>query len=281
MQLVELNTRALRLALRPDLGGSVAGLWHHDTPVLRSTEPAALHGPRMSACFALLPYSNRLGFRRFHWRGAEYTTAANFEDSPHSLHGVGWLRAWQVQAHDSRSVVLHYRHEPDAHWPFAFVAHQHIALHAEALVMRLSFINTDTRTQPVGLGWHPYFPRRADSRICMTLASRWESDALQLPTHTVPLSGMDAPVATLCCDHCFSGWNGRAIIEDACFALHLDATLRYAVVFTPPCHDFFCVEPVSHVSDAIHRDNPAAHGLIALAPGATYKATMTLQIKAR
>ena len=37
----ELHAGALRLALRPDLGGTVAGFWHRETPILRSTEPAA------------------------------------------------------------------------------------------------------------------------------------------------------------------------------------------------------------------------------------------------
>jgi aldose 1-epimerase len=39
---VELSAGALRLALRPDLGGVIAGLWHGGLPVLRSTEPLAL-----------------------------------------------------------------------------------------------------------------------------------------------------------------------------------------------------------------------------------------------
>ena len=76
---VELRSGALRLALRPDLGGSIAGLWHHHVPVLRSTEPHALNQPRQAACFPLVPYSNRLGYRRFRFKGKDYPTLANFE----------------------------------------------------------------------------------------------------------------------------------------------------------------------------------------------------------
>ena len=85
----ELHAGALRLALRPDLGGTVAGLWHRETPILRSTEPAALETSRAGAMYPLLPYSNRLGHRRFRWKGHDYTTRANVADSPHSLHGLG------------------------------------------------------------------------------------------------------------------------------------------------------------------------------------------------
>ena len=37
---LELRAGALRLALRPDLGGAIAGFWHDTTPILRSCEPA-------------------------------------------------------------------------------------------------------------------------------------------------------------------------------------------------------------------------------------------------
>ena len=93
-----LGAGALRLAVRADLGGSLAGLWHAGIPVLRSVEPGELRGPRQSACFPLVPYSNRLGHRRFTWQGRDHATQPNFEGSPHSLHGVGWQRAWQVAA---------------------------------------------------------------------------------------------------------------------------------------------------------------------------------------
>ena len=70
---VELRQGALRLALRPDLGGAIAGLWLDDLPVLRSVEPATLASARESASYALVPYSNRIGERQFQWRGRSYT----------------------------------------------------------------------------------------------------------------------------------------------------------------------------------------------------------------
>ena len=45
----ELHAGALRLAVRADLGGAVAGLWHGETPILRSSVPARLASARDSA----------------------------------------------------------------------------------------------------------------------------------------------------------------------------------------------------------------------------------------
>ena len=79
-------------------------------------------------------------------------------------------------------------------------------------------------------------------------------------------------------DHCFDGWQGAALIRDEMFALQLSSNLRRLVVYTPADKAYFCVEPVSHVSDAIHSDDPAALGLRTLQPGERFEASMTLDI---
>ncbi len=274
----ELHAGALRLALRPDLGGSIAGLWHRDTPILRSMEPAALRGARQSGCYPLVPYSNRLGFRHFRWKGSEYTTAANFEGSPHSLHGVGWMRPWEIVSSSAVEVVLRCRHRGDADWPFAFEATQYFTLSPGAMSVQMVLTNTADVAQPVGLGWHPYFPKRERSRLHIELAQRWDADVTQLPIRKVAQPGIDSDIAHLDFDNCFEGWRGPARIRDEKFSLQLTSSLPYLVVFTPQDRDYFCVEPVSHVSNAIHMADPAAHGLRSLPPGASIDAAMKLEV---
>ena len=54
--------------------------------------------------------------------------------------------------------------------------------------------------------------------------------------------------------------------------------MPYLVVYTPPTKAYYCVEPVGHVSNAIHMSEPASHGLCALAPQATLEAWMKIEI---
>ena len=275
---LELTAGDLRLALRPDLGGCIAGLWLGELPVLRSTEPAARGTSRASGCYPLVPYSNRLGYRRFRWAGQDYGTQPNFDDSPHSVHGVAWQRAWQVESALAASATLVYRHEPDAHWPFGFRVRQTFDLGPEALRLGLVLENLSDRTQPVGLGWHPYFPRRSRSRLHAEASERWESDSTGLPTRRVPQAGVDGDVAHLAFDHCFEGWRGAARLRDERLSLQITSSLGYLVVFTPPLRDYYCVEPVSHVSNALHMADPLAHGLRSVEPGAATQAWMQLAI---
>ena len=274
----ELHAGALRLALRPDLGGCIAGLWHRDTPILRSTEPVALGAARASGSYPLVPYSNRLGYRRFRWKGHDYTTQPNFDDSPHSLHGIGWLRPWEIESSSAVEVVLRVGHDGDADWPFAFEARQYFNLSPSTLSVQMVFTNRAALPQPVGLGWHPYFPKRQRSRLHIDLSDRWESDVTQLPIRKVAQPGIDSDVVHLGFDNCFEGWRGPARIRDEKVSLQLTSSLPYLVVFTPQDRDYFCVEPVSHVSNAVHMAEPSTHGLRSLALGESMDAAMKLEI---
>jgi len=246
--------------------------------VLRSTEPAALADSRGAAMYPLLPYSNRLGYRRFRWRGHDYSTAANVADSPHSLHGIGWQRPWRLIDSSVLEVVIELEHGGDDDWPFAFKARQYFALTPESFSVRLQFTNTGSSEQPAGAGWHPYFVKRARSRLHVELSDRWDTDATLLPTRKVAQPGIDSDLSHLDYDNCFEGWHGPARIRDERFSLRLSSSLQRLVVYTPPERDYFCVEPVSHVSNAIHMADPAAHGIVALQPGATMEASMRLDI---
>ncbi|MFO1218868.1 MAG: aldose 1-epimerase [Burkholderiaceae bacterium] len=274
----ELRAGALRLALRPDLGGSIAGLWFDNLPVLRSTEPEALATSRASGCYPLVPYSNRLGYRRFAWKGRSYEVAANIADEPHALHGVGWQRPWRVKDAATDRAVLELTHPSDAHWPFAFHVEQVFELTAQALQVTMNATNIDSRSAPMGLGWHPYFPKRARSRIHLEVAARWESDAAKLPVRSVAQPGIDADIAVLDFDHCFDGWRGEARVRDERLSLRLASSLDRAVVYTPRDKPYFCVEPVSHVSNAIHMAEPARHGLASLAPEQSLSAWLRLAV---
>ena len=275
---LELRAGDLRLALRPDLGGAIAGLWSGTLPVMRSTEPADLESARLSGCYPLAPYSNRLGYRRFRWAGQDHTTRPNFDANPHSLHGVAWLRAWEVASHDATQAELRYLHEGDADWPFAFELRQRFVLTSGALEVHLALTNLAAQPQPVGLGWHPYFPKRPRSRLHVELSDRWENDASGLPTRRVAQPGIDGDVTHLAFDNCFEGWRGPARLRDEKLSLRLTSSLPYLVVFTPADKPYYCVEPVSHVSNAIHMSDPAAHGLRSLAPKATFDAWMKLEV---
>jgi aldose 1-epimerase len=281
--IVELHAGTARLALRPDLGGAISGYWLDGLPVLRSTEPAELRNVREAACYPLVPYSNRLGHAQFRWQGRDWRTTPNFTDAdpgyPHSVHGNAWRKPWRVKSSGKGVAELVLAHAADEHWPFAFEVTQRFELSEEGLRASLHFTNSDARVQPVGLGFHPYFPKRSRSRLHAECSHRWESDATtHLPTRRAPQASVDGEVRHLEFDHCFEGWRGPAHLRDEKLHLAVTGSSPYLVVYTPPAKDYFCVEPVSHVNNAIHMADPVANGLVGVAAGGSLEAWMRIDV---
>ena len=138
--------------------------------------------------------------------------------------------------------------------------------------------NVDRSSWPAGLGWHPYFVRRASSRVQLAAKILWSKTPDQLTHDAQPTLGVVGAVADFDLDHCLSDWSHEAIIEDETIRCRVTADVDHVVVFTPVGRDVFCVEPVSHVTNAHQAQDPVASGLVVLEPGQTLTRTMTIEM---
>lgn len=285
------------VVLLPAVGGAVASFAWRGRDVLRPTPPDAIAAGtvRATACYPLVPYSNRIARATLRAGGETFALARNFGDHPHSIHGVGWQRPWTVEHAGPCAARLSLLHRPDGEdaraWPFGFRATQTFALAADGgratLSMSLAIESADPRPFPCGLGWHPFFPR--DEATCLTFraAGVWETDATNLPTRRVAADGawrFDPPrvLRGAALDHVFVGWDGRATIDSPTqghtVAIEADPSLSFLVVYVPADRDFLAVEPVTHMTDAFNRaaGGEPGTGTRALDPGASYSCTMRI-----
>lgn len=275
---IDLRAGRWHAIVRPELGGCIAGLWCDGSAVLRHTPELA--DVRLSGCYPLVPYSNRIGHARLHWEGSRWPLARNFAPEPHAVHGLGWQRRWEVVDQAPNQLRMRLQHAGDAHWPFAFVAEQELALAPEGLTARLTLTNQAGCAAPAGLGWHPYFSKRAGARLRFGAAQRWDMGPDQLPTLPRPCDGLDTRVDPLVQDHCFGGWSGEARLHDERLDLRITSDLDHLVVFTSPERDFVALEPVSHANNALGLPRSAAQlqalGMRLLQPGTATQATMRI-----
>jgi aldose 1-epimerase len=279
--LLALTSDVWQVRLAPSLGGSIIDARWRGHDVLRPTtdEQLALNNARKTACYPLVPFSNRVGFGQFEFDGERHTLHANFAGEPHAVHGVGFQRAWYVGEHSEAGVDMHLTHTPDRSWPFAFAARQRIGIDGDTLTLTLSVTSLDRRRMPCGLGWHPFFP--LDTAAGKTrLATGWDAMLVsgpdQLPRNQVEPPALQALDDTVV-DNCFTGWNRRASIGTPHHHIRIDAsdTLRCVVLFRPEGQPFFAFEPVSHPNNALNGIEPAMH---VLEPGATLDAQVSLTL---
>lgn len=257
------------VVVAPESGGAVAGWMHGPVRLLRMplTEAVLQGDVHGMGYFPLLPYANRIGQGQFTWEGQRYQLRHNIPGHPHSLHGVGWARPWQIEALAEAAITLSLRHEPDDDWPFAFEAEHRIELEPSGLRLSLSLTNRHAGPAPAGLGFHPYFPRGAGATLRFEAAQVWQTDASLLPSEKTAIPPdwdhrAGRPVGSLVLDNCFIGWPHRAEIAWPTHQLTIEADPLFGnlQVYTPPGQPFFAVEPVSHIPDEINRGGMRALG---------------------
>ena len=283
--MLTLTAGASSIVVAPETGAGLTGWMLGRTPLTRRALPEAVAGdPHAMALFPLLPYCNRVGGARFTWQGSEYQLARHFGDSPHAIHGVGWQRPWTVRQANPSTVVMTLDHDPDPSWPFAFRAEVAYRLSESGLTVALSLTNRHGSSVPAGLGIHPYFLKEHDPALRFRATGAWENDAGNLPERHGPVPpdwrhvGF-RPVSESRLDNCFTGWDGTADLQAGPASLRIEASgiFRHLQVFTPHWADFFCVEPVTHIPDALNRpDLPPDQSMHVLAPAETLSGTISL-----
>ena len=251
----------LRLDLRPNLGGSIAGLhWIEaggERPILRPS-PDVLDQVLDAACFPLVPFCNRIRGGSFTFRGREVRLPLNMAGEPSPIHGQGWQNPWRVESSDERSAVLSYRHER-SDWPWAYEARQDFTLDEGGLSIRLSCRNIDDQPMPCGLGQHPYFPCGPETRINTDVEVAWTIDAKVLPVDKVPAEGRydlkDRAVCGRDLDNGFGGWGGSALLSDSDWPYSVTVSspeAKFFQLYSPSSGGICVAEPVTHANAALN-----------------------------
>ena len=285
MDLITLRAGDAAVELAPEAGGAVTRYWLERGAVtwewLRPTPAGALRtgNPYRAAAFPLVPYSNRIRAGRFSFRGRSVVEPLNRPPERHAIHGHGWQARWQPTDVRAAEARLEYRH-PAGAWPWAYQATQHFTLRPSSLTVELSLSNQSAAPMPAGVGWHPYFPRTSRATITADVRAMWLTDEEMLPTELVA-SPPAAPFKRGL-DNCFVGWSRRAAIDwpelGARLVMRAEPPLDYLVVFTPARRPFFCVEPVSHMTDAFNLAEAGRpdSGILVLEPGETLRTAVVL-----
>jgi aldose 1-epimerase len=264
-----LHHDSMRLTLDPQRGGAIRDFNWRSQDVLRPTPAHAGDDPFDMACFPMVPYVNRVANGRFNFDGRCVQLKRNWHQDPHPLHGHGWRGSWSVVAASTSSATL--RFEGDAaQWLGRYRCEQIFDLRDDGLSIDLSVENLSDAPMPAMLGLHPYFMDAAHARLHAQAPRVWLTDRAALPvkeTETPDTWRFEPPrgIDTVPLDHCFSGWNGIAVLRWPDRTVTVRATrCSHLHVYAPPGRDFFCIEPQTSAPGALSRDRGDA---IVIAPG--------------
>jgi aldose 1-epimerase len=287
-ELIQLRDEHWDVIVVPARGGSLQRCDFDGKPVLQSTAPLPGNGPAPAACcyFPLIPFSNRIENGEFHFGGSHVRLRSNVAGSPHVIHGHGWQAAWHARSRSATACSLVFRHAAGSGWPWRYEGSQAFAIAGDTLCITLGIRNLGDTAMPCGLGFHPFFPIRPDARLQLSAARVWNGSARDFPREPIvvprPLCFDAGPrvAERTGLDHCYDGWQGRAILSYAeprhDLVVAASDAASFVVIYIPERADHFCVEPVTHAINAMNQRDPAAAGLWTLLPGENREIAMTI-----
>ena len=231
--------------------------------------------------FPLAPFSNRLS-EDVPSDDGPLRLPRYLETSEFAIHGFAWQLAWDIAQHDAALIEL-VLDDHTSPWPSRYRAVQQFSLSEGGLEAKLIVTNTGSSPMPAGIGFHPYLPK-GDCEAVMNIASKWEQDADGLPLREVPSEwseGTALKMDKLRVDHSYSGWDGTAQLlwpsQNLKVTMETDERLRELVIYSPD-DDYFCIEPVSHVTNAMFAGSLSARrGWCILESGGSIEGSMRLR----
>lgn len=240
---------------------------------------SAVSAPFPFANFALMPFSNRIAEGRFNFMGRDYVIPPNVPGPqfPVPIHGFGWQGDWDIEQLSKHEAVLRLQVAGTA-WPSAFTAEQRITLTGTGYTHALSVTNIGEQAMPAGLGLHPYFPAGAEA-ISGSFSGRWLTGKDGLPYGHEQLSRQPDWFSGEQFD-CGFDWPGPEITidwPDRRVTITADPVFGHAIIYIPQNAPFFCVEPVTHATDAVNRQNE----MVTLQPGKTLSGKVSFALQGK
>ena len=290
---------AMSVVISPKLGGTILSFqsldqngeridWLRATQANEQREPKAFQ----TGCFPLFPFSNRIADDRLLFEQQEYPLLSNLPGS-FMIHGHSWMGAWRVteQSTSSLSIVFDMPHQDVAShgWPFSYLAEQRFELSEQGLKVTLKLTNTSTQTMPAGMGLHPYFNWLEGMQVTAKCQGMWLGSAKNIPVQEdfshQAITALAQGELLKGLDNNFTQWDGLARIEwpdsKACMTIKASDMFRHLVVYSPEGEDYFCLEPVSHVTNAFNHPewSDAQGGMQILSPNETIQGDIRFLVK--
>jgi aldose 1-epimerase len=295
-----IENQDLHLEVLPEAGASVVALaarvrgeW---VPILRPTPPEAVaeRNSSLMACFALVPWSNRLRDARFRFRGKTYQLRPNTPEG-YAIHGDVRKRPWRTVATGTTSLAFAFESSDfaDVNFPFAFAARLEYGIDGPCLTTTVELVSRAPDPMPAGIGFHPYYRRtllHEDEQVEVEahVERTYEDLVPTSPARPVrpeqDLSRLRA-LGDQSFDTCFAGWDGRAQVRwpRSGVRVHVacDPPLDHLILFAPPGKPFFALEPVSNANNGFNLaalGDPDA-GVHVLPPGGSLRGVFRLTVE--
>ncbi len=288
-----------QVGILPETGASIAygrvrvkGKWVN---LLRPTAEADLNNAFNTACYLLIPWSNRLRDSKFVFNNIAYAVRP-VEKFGIAIHGAALEHAWQTVEADDRHIILRFdsRQHGNVNFPFAFSAKVTYFVEERDFNIHVELRNEDGRLMPAGFGHHPYFLRHPDG-IEDTPAVEIPCDKAYELVNAMPTEAakpipqkldfrQQRPLGGEFIDDLLTGRAADKPVKivfpktGAQLTMYSDPIFSHTVLYSPPDKPYFAVEPVTNANDGfnLYAQGIEGTGVFVLQPGTAQDGSVRL-----
>ncbi|MFZ3274059.1 MAG: aldose 1-epimerase [Lutibacter sp.] len=265
-----------------NLGGSLQELKLLNHQLIKDLHPLTYNNTYASAI--LFPFANRIADGSYVFDNKTYQLEINQKEENNALHGLVYSKTFEIidqkTTPEKAEVVL--RHEELMHFigfPFTYTIDLTYILTKDSIELNVTVKNTDTKTFPFTIGWHPYFISQNLSKSAVHFKSHQKCvfDERNI-TQVMDENIIDEPflIEYKSLDDCFLLDSNEIGFETPLYSFSLKPSEKdsFLQLYTPPHPNAIAIEPTTGISDSFNN----GVGLKTLKPNETYHINWNLKL---
>lgn len=241
-------------------GASLQELTLNSIPIIQDLSPLPYSTTYASSI--LFPFANRIKDGAYSFNGKDYTFEINQMEENNALHGLVYNKTFtiihQECESDSASVTLQYQENHESiGFPYNYCIQLQYIFTKDGLDLKLIVSNTDSKTFPFTLGWHPYFVSdnlfesslAFDSYEKLIIGERNITTGIETIETTDALKIKDQKL-----DDCWILSSNKITFNTPKYNLTIGSSMdnNFLQSYTPPRLNTIAIEPTTGVSDSFN-----------------------------
>ncbi|MFL1013345.1 aldose 1-epimerase [Flavisericum labens] len=265
-----------------NLGASIQELVLNNHHIIRDL--SSLTYDETYASSILFPFANRIADGKYDFDGNTYFLNINQQKENNALHGLVYNKTFQLVAKktikDEAAVFLRYEEKEYVHgFPYTYRIDLKYTLTNRSLDLSVSVKNTDFKTFPFTIGWHPYFTSTNLYNSIVRFKSHkhvnFDERNITQGLRNIEINN-EFKIKNKSLDDCFVLDSNNILFETPDYSFELTSSEKksFLQLYTPPKDNTLAIEPTTGISNSFNNKI----GLKVLKPNDSYNINWKLKL---
>lgn len=265
-----------------DMGASLQELTVNGKTIIQDLTPLTYSDTYASS--VLFPFANRIKDGTYTFDNKSFQLETNQTEENNALHGLIYNKSFKIidqkASKTSAHITLEYNetNSPKG-FPYNYKIQLTYTLSDSGLSLKVSVKNTDIKTFPFTLGWHPYFISTdlAKSALRFNSTKKLQIGERNITTTVEPIAPIDTfQIKNKKLDDCWALNTNTVQFKTPSYHFELSSSVNdnFLQLYTPPHDNAIAIEPTTGVSNSFNN----AIGLQTLEGGKSYHLTWNIKL---